>query len=50
MNYAIFRSEPNVIIFGEDESSNNKIVIKSMLNNNGIRMSLNDLEKVKEFI
>lgn len=50
LDYANKENIPYVIIFGEDELSNNKIVIKNMLNNDkNIEVSLNDLEKIKQF-
>lgn len=50
LDYANRENIPYVIIFGEDELSKGEIVIKSMLNNNDIELSLNDLEKIKQFI
>ncbi len=50
LDYANRENIPYVIILGEDELSKGEIVIKSMLNNNDIELSLNDLEKIKQFI
>lgn len=50
LDYANRESIPYVIILGEDELSKGEIVIKSMLNNNDIELSLNDLEKIEQFI
>lgn len=47
LDFANRENIPYVIILGEDELSNGKIVIKNMLNNNDIELSLNDLEKIK---
>ncbi len=50
LDYANRENIPYVIILGEDELSKGKIIIKSMFNNNDIELSLNDLEKIKQFI
>ncbi len=50
LDYANKENIPYVIIFGEDELSTGKIIIKNMFNNKNIEIAINNLEKIKQMI
>lgn len=50
LDYANKENIPYVIILGENELSNNKIVIKDMFNNESIEVSLDNLEVIKQYV
>ena len=50
LDYANKENIPYVIILGENELSNNKIVIKDMFNKESIEVSLDNLEVIKQYV
>ena len=50
LDYANKEKIKYVIILGEDEVKNNKIIIKDMLEKNNIEMKLDEIEKIKKYI
>lgn len=50
LDYANKEKIKYVIILGEEEVKNNKIIIKDMLEKNNIEMKLDEIEKIKKYI
>ena len=50
LDFANKENIPYVIIIGEDEITNNKLIIKDMINSKNIEISIDEIEKIKEII